>query len=103
MGARLPVHQVRTRDASPKRQTRRDTLGDTNDVGLHAVVVQREHLARATHAALHFIDYQEDAVLIADSSYLFEKTSRRRNVAAFALYWLDYNRGDFGRRGGCLE
>src|SRR5215831_10911075 len=65
---------------------------------------QREHLTGATHAALDFIDDQKDAVLVANSAHLLQKTRRRRNVAALALNWFHDNGSHlFGRRGGLEE
>src|SRR5215831_18618531 len=62
---------------------------------------QREHLTGSTHAALDFIDDQQDAVLVANSAHLLQKTMRRRKVAALALNWFHDNGSHlFGRRGG---
>ena len=58
--APLPVHQIRAGNARTQRQTRGDPLGNADHIGLHAIVLEREHFTRATHTALYFIDDQKD-------------------------------------------
>ena len=59
-----------------------------------------EHFTGATHAALNLIDDQNDAMLIADTTKALQKSSRRRDVTAFALHRFNDDCGDFlGRRG----
>ena len=46
-----------------EREAAGDALGHADDVGLDAVVVDGEHLAGATEAALHLVGDEQDAVL----------------------------------------
>ena len=60
-----------------------------------------EHLSRATHTALNFIEHKQYAVFVADAAQPFKKTLRRRHITALALHRLDDDRRDFcGRRRG---
>ena len=43
-----------------------DRLGDRDQVGLDAVVLDREELAGAREARLHLVDDEHDPVLVAD-------------------------------------
>src|SRR6185369_6169609 len=70
----------------------------TDNVGLDAVIIQREHLARATHAALDLIDNQKNAVLVTDAAQLAEESLRSGHITAFALDGLDDDGRDLGWR-----
>ena len=48
-------------------------------------------------AALHFVNHQDDAVLVADPPQGLQETRRRDVKAALALYRLDHHGGDPGR------
>src|ERR1700682_1590947 len=63
----------------------------------------REHLSRAAHAGLHFVDNQHDVMLIADTAQTLQEILWRRHVSAFALNYLNDNTGNFIRRRGGLE
>ncbi len=52
-------------------------------------------LAGAADAALHFVDDEQDAVLVADAAQLFHEDGGRDDVSAFALNWFNKNGGDF--------
>ena len=80
-----------------------EALGARQDVGLHAPMFAREHLAGATDARLHFVEDQQDAVLVAELAQAGEKAVGRHEIAAFALDRLDQDRRDFGGRHVALE
>ena len=54
-----------------------------------------EHLARAAEAGLHFVEDQEDVVLVADLSDCVKVARWRRDIAAFTEDRLDDD-------GGCV-
>ena len=66
-------------------------------------MVERKHFSGAAHPALYFIYNQKDAVLVADSPHLLQKTRGRRHIATFTLHGLNNNRGNFFRRRRTLE
>ena len=63
----------------------------------------RPHLARAPDARLHFVNDEQDAVLVADAAQTLQKSLGGRHIAAFALHRFDYDRGDFFGRGCRLK
>ena len=75
-----------------------DALGHADDVGLDAVVLDGEHLAGATEAALHLVGDEQDAVLPAALDEAGQERVRRGDVAALAEHRLeDHRRGLVGR------
>jgi hypothetical protein len=80
-----------------------NALRHANDVGLHAGVFNRKPFARAADATLHFVDHQQDAVLVADAPQFLHENGRSDDVSAFALNRLDENGGDFFRRENSFE
>ncbi len=68
-----------------KRHAAGDPFGDGHDIGRNAKVLRGKHLAGSTHAALHFVVNEQDAVFIGDAAQLFVELGRRNNVTAFAL------------------
>ena len=104
MRAALPLrHQALLRDHRADRQARAQALGQRHDVGLHAPVLAGEHAAGAADARLHFVEDQQDAVLVAQRAQAGEEAVGRHDVAAFALDRLDQDRRDFRRRHAALE
>src|SRR4051812_30436542 len=104
MRAFVPVHDVGSRDARTDRHSGPESLRQTNDVGLDAfVMIEREHLTRASHSTLNFIDDKHDSVLVADAAELFNERFRSGYVSAFALNDLEHDTGDFFRRRRCQE
>ena len=66
-------------------------------------VLDRPIFPCASHAALHFVADQHDAVLVANAAEFLHELGRRGDVTAFTLYRLNKNRGDFFRREHRLE
>ena len=68
VGTFVPVHYVGTGDAGTDRHSGTKAFGKAHYVGFHAgIMVEGEHLARPSHAGLNLIDYQHNAMLIADT------------------------------------
>ena len=57
----------------------------TQDVRLYVLMLAGEHLARAPHTGLHFIEDHQCAELIAQLTHGGEIAWRRQNYATFAL------------------
>ena len=94
MRARRPRHQVRARHGDAERQARGDALGDGDRVWLHAGVLDREHATGATHARLHFVSDEDNAVGLRQCAQPLEKLVRGDEVAALALNRFDDDGGD---------
>ena len=78
-------------------------LADADDVGLHAGVLNRPPLAGASHARLHLVRHQQNAVPVADAPQLLHEHRRRNHVSALALDWLHKDCRHFLRRQDGLE
>ena len=72
-----------------------------HQVGLDAVVLDREHPPGAAEAGLHLVDDEEDPLAVADRAQPLHELRRRGDEAALALHRLDDDRGD--RLGGDLR
>ncbi len=72
-----------------------DALGERDDIRDDVEVLRCEHLAGASHAALDFVEDQQDAVAVGDAAQFVEELLGRDEVAAFALDRFDHDRGDF--------
>src|SRR6266849_9618157 len=102
--AGLPgVHDAAARDECAEGHAAGDALGATENVRLDAGMLAGTPLARAAHAALHFVDHEHDAVLAANALEFLQEELRRGDVATFALDRLDHNGGDFLRIKEALE
>ena len=77
-----------------ERKAGRDRLGDGHQVGLDAVVLDREHLPGAAEAGLHLVDDEDDPVLVADPAQPAHELLGRDDEAALALHGLDDDRRD---------
>src|SRR5688572_14955776 len=66
-------------------------------------MLNREHFPSPTHAGLHFISDQEDAVLPGESFQLLKEFRGRYDVATFSLDWLKNNGSNFIRAEDGLE
>ena len=75
------------------RKAAAERLGDRHDVGRHAGMLIGEQLAGAAHAALHFVEDQQQAVLVAELAQARAGSVRHDAHAAFALHRLDQDRG----------
>jgi hypothetical protein len=60
-------------------------------------VLAREHASGAADAALHLVEDEEDAVLVAELAECAEEAGGRDDVPALPLDWLDEDRGDVAR------
>ena len=90
MTSRRPlVVELATSAESGERESTGDALGHADDVGLDAVVLDGEHLAGATEAALHLVGDEHDPVLAAALDEPGHERVRRRDVAAFAEHRLE--------------
>jgi len=81
----------------PERHARGDTFGHAYDIRLDAGVLDREPLAGAADAALHFIDNEQDTVPVADATQFLHERRGRDDVAAFALHGLNEDGRNFFR------
>ena len=93
--ARRPRHHVGARAGHAKRQARSDPFRDIDDVGRQAEMLEGEHLARASHAGLHLVGDEQNAMLLREIAQPLQKRLRRNDVAPFALDRLDDDRRDF--------
>ncbi|MFO1468240.1 MAG: hypothetical protein U1F35_17650 [Steroidobacteraceae bacterium] len=60
-----------------QRHAAGEGLRDGDEVGAHARVLHREHLAGAAETALHLIDDEQDAVLVAQAAQRRQQLVRR--------------------------
>src|SRR5262249_5590194 len=72
-------------------------------VGYGAEVIGRPQMAGAPHPGLHFVEDEQDAVLVADAAQPQEELWPGDDVAALALDGLDEDRGDLLGRDAVLE
>ena len=83
-GGGLPVAAAPAGDGR-EREARREALGHREDVGPQpGLVVAREAPPRAPEARLHLVDYEQQAVRVADAAHAREEGGRRGHVAALA-------------------
>ena len=68
-------------------------LGQCDQIGLHAFMLNGKHPASASHAGLDFIGDHHDAVRIAQGAQLRQEARWRRQITAFALHRLHQQRG----------
>ena len=83
------VEQGRARDAAA------EALGERHDVGRDAEVLIGEPLAGPAAAGLHFVEDQQQVVLVGQLAQLGEEAVGRDADAAFALNRLDQDRRRF--------
>src|SRR5207245_10081527 len=61
----------------PERHPAGDALGQADDVGIDAPVLDRVHLASAAHAGLHLVNDQQHPVAIAQFAQRGQKAGGR--------------------------
>ncbi len=103
VGAGRPGADALARDDAAQRHAAGDALGRADDVRLHTPVLDGPPASRASHAGLHFVYDQQNAVAVAQLAQQREKAGRRHDVAAFALDRLDQDGGHVFRRDQALE
>ena len=72
-----------------EREAASQALGNGNEIGHDAGMLDREHLAGPCNAALHFVGNQHDAMLVAHGAQRPQEFERRDVEAALALHRLD--------------
>jgi hypothetical protein len=73
-----------------------ERLGERDDVGHHAVVLESEEAAGATDATLHLVGEPDHAVLVAQRAHALPVALGREHDAGPALYRLDDEGADRG-------
>ena len=100
----LPLlHQLLLGHHKPDRHPAPQTLGERHDVGDDSEMLRGEHLARAPDPRLHFVEDEQDTVLVAERPEPGEESVRRHEVSALALDRLDQDPGDLRRGDVVLE
>ena len=92
----IPLAASAVGEARPDRKTAAERLGERHDVRFDADTLIGEQLAGTTHAGLHFVEQQEQSMLIAE---LAQGTQERRlddAHAAFAHDRFDEDRAGLG-------
>lgn len=89
--ARLEHRDVGLRQQRRERHAAADALAERHDVRLDAGELVREQRAGATAAALHFVDDEQQVVLLRQCAQLLHEFARRRDHAAFALDRLEHH------------
>ena len=93
------VGRARAADDGADRHARAEALGERHHVGLDAGPLVREPLAGAAHAALHLVEHQQPAVLVADAAHFLAGT---RSSSAGCRLRPGSPRGRRRRRSGCV-
>src|SRR6266850_1904293 len=88
------IHDCGTPRHRRQREAAAQSLRQSDEIGYYARMVNREHLAGARNAALHFVRDQHDAVLIAESAQGPQEVERRNIETALALHGLDDDGGN---------
>ncbi|MNE44195.1 hypothetical protein D3C80_1384120 [compost metagenome] len=74
------------------RETAAQRFGGGEDIRRHAIVHIGKQFAAAPHAALHFVEYQQCLVFVAQFTHALEEFGINRSNAPFALDWLHHHR-----------
>ena len=77
-------------EASADRKAAAERLGERHDVRLDAGALVGEEVAGAAHAGLHLVEYQQQAVLVAQRAQRAQELERHDAYAAFRLDRLDH-------------
>ena len=91
------VHDVRLAGDRRQRHPAGDALGDGDQIGLDAAVLDGEHAPGAPEARLDLIGDQHDAVGVAHAAQASQQLGRCRVETAFAEHRLDDDGGDARR------
>ncbi len=89
MRPRRPIHQILASHHRSQWQAGGNALGDTDDVGNDAPVLNGEPLPRPPHPRLHLVGHEEDAVPVTELAQSPMPTIGGDDVAALALHWFD--------------
>ncbi len=76
-------------DRPHRNRTVGDLLGDAHQVGRHAETVSTEHRTRAAETGNHFVEYQQDIVLVANLPQALEVALRRNQHTGGPGHGLD--------------
>src|SRR6185503_18379649 len=94
MGARRPGPQRLPADEGADRHAGSDALGNRDEVGLDAGVLDRPPAPGPAHARLDLVGDEDDPVLIAQLAQAAQEAGRGGEVAALALDRLDDDGGN---------
>src|SRR2546426_11969475 len=75
------VNALADRNRAHRLRAVGEALGHGHDVGRDAEALRRERLARAAEAADHLVEYEQDAVLVADLAYALQVALGRHKTA----------------------
>ena len=92
----MPIAAASVARHGAHREAAADALGDRHDVGRDARPFIGEELAGAADAALHFVEDQEQAVLVAEFAQPLQRLRREAADAALALHGLEQDRRGLG-------
>ena len=84
------------REHDAERITRTDSFARRDDVGGDAGRFEREQFAGAAESRLHLVEQQQQAVLVAHLPNAHQHVVGKHANAAFALDWLEQDRGGLG-------
>src|SRR6266513_2489902 len=98
VGPRLRERDLFASDHAAHREAAADPLPDREDVGEHALVLDRKHLPGAPESRDHLVADQERAQLVGELAQQLEVARRRDHVPRSALDRLDDDRRHVPRR-----
>src|SRR5258708_10287136 len=80
-----PVHDVGASHRDTQRHSRRNAFCHADHVRLDSSMFRSPPLAGASHTALHFVDYEQNAMTIADAPKLLHKIRRTYDISSFTF------------------